>query len=331
MLTFERDGAERFPLAAVEILPEIEAIASGVEPDRAGIRLHGIEGLSALLTPGTAIGGVAAGAIGPAARPVRAILFDKTATANWSLGWHQDRTIVVAERREVEGYGPWTVKAGLQHVAPPFDLLARMVTLRVHLDPVSAENAPLLIAPGSHHAGRVAENDIDTVVAACGVATGSIGPAARPVRAILFDKTATANWSLGWHQDRTIVVARRCEVEGFGSWTVKAGLQHVAPPFELLARMVTLRVHLDPVSADNAPLLIARGSHRAGRVAEQDIDAVVAGCGVVTCLAERGDVWLYATPILHASETAARPQRRRVLQVDYAAEDLPHGLEWLGI
>ena len=220
MLTFERDGAERFPLVAVEMLRDIEAIASGLEPDRAGIRLHGIEGLSALLTPGTAIGGVAAGAIGPAARPVRAILFDKTATANWSLGWHQDRTIVVAERREVEGYGPWTVKAGLQHVAPPFELLARMVTLRVHLDPVSADNAPLLIAPGSH---------------------------------------------------------------------------------------------------------------RAGRAAEQDIDAVVAGCGVVTCLAERGDVWLYATPILHASETAARPQRRRVLQVDYAAEDLPHGLEWLGI
>ncbi|MEO7688767.1 MAG: phytanoyl-CoA dioxygenase family protein [Sphingomonas sp.] len=220
MLTFERDGAERFPLAAVEILRDIEAIVSGLEPDRAGIRLHAIEGLPALLASGAAIGSVASGAIGAAARPVRAILFDKTATANWSLGWHQDRTIVVAERREVKGYGPWTVKAGLLHVAPPFELLARMVTLRVHLDPVSADNAPLLIAPGSH---------------------------------------------------------------------------------------------------------------RAGRVAEQDIDAVVAACGVATCRAERGDVWLYATPILHASEAAARPQRRRVLQVDYAAEDLPYGLEWLGI
>jgi len=220
MLTFERDGAERFPLAAARIVPEIEAIASGLEPDRAGIRLHGIDALPELLAPGTGVGSVAVSAIGPAARPVRAILFDKTATANWSLGWHQDRTIVVSERRNVAGFGPWTVKAGLLHVAPPFDLLARMVTLRVHLDPVGADSAPLLIAPGSH---------------------------------------------------------------------------------------------------------------RAGRVAEADIDAVVTACGIATCLADRGDIWLYATPILHASEAAVRPQRRRVLQVDYAAEDLPDGLEWLGI
>jgi len=220
LLTFERDGAQRFPRAAVEMLPEIEATVSGLEPDRAGIRLYGIDGLSALLAPETAIGSVAAGVIGQAARPVRAILFDKTATANWSLGWHQDRTIVVAERCEVEGYGPWTIKAGLLHVAPPFELLARMVTLRVHLDTVSADNAPLLIAPGSH---------------------------------------------------------------------------------------------------------------RAGRVAEQDLDSVVAACGVVPCPAERGDIWLYATPILHASEAAAVPQRRRVLQIDYAAEPLPGELEWLGV
>lgn len=31
-----------------------------------------------------------------------------------------------------------------------------------------------------------------------------LGPEARPVRALLFDKSDSANWSLGWHQDRTI-------------------------------------------------------------------------------------------------------------------------------
>ena len=163
------------------------------------------------------------------------------------------------------------------------------------------------------------------------IAAGAIGANARPVRAILFDKTETANWSLGWHQDRTVVVAERREVPGFGPWTVKAGLPHVAPPFELLARMVTVRIHLDPFGPGNAPLLVAPGSHRFGRVAETDIDSVVARCGIATCLAEAGDVWLYATPILHASNAASVPKRRRVLQVDYAAETLPGGLEWLGI
>jgi hypothetical protein len=155
--------------------------------------------------------------------------------------------------------------------------------------------------------------------------------APRPVRAILFDKTETTNWSLGWHQDRVIAVKQRIEVEGFGPWTRKHGALHVAPPAVVLSKMTTLRLHLDPTPADNAPLLIAPGSHRLGRIAEADVPSVVAACGVFTCLAERGDVWLYSTPILHASEAAKAALRRRVLQLDYAVEDLPGGLEWAGV
>lgn len=163
------------------------------------------------------------------------------------------------------------------------------------------------------------------------VAAAVLGAGIRPVRAILFDKTERTNWSLGWHQDRTICVRERREVPGFGPWTVKNGMHHVEPPIDLLARMVTLRVHLDDVSAGNAPLLVAPGSHRCGRIAESEIDETVRQCGTAACLAEAGDVWLYATPILHASRSAAEPARRRVLQVDFAAEALPSGLEWLGI
>jgi ectoine hydroxylase-related dioxygenase (phytanoyl-CoA dioxygenase family) len=158
-----------------------------------------------------------------------------------------------------------------------------------------------------------------------------LGNAARPVRAILFNKSPDANWSLAWHQDRTICVRERREVAGFGPWTVKSGMIHVAPPFDLLSRMVTLRAHLDDVPATNAPLLIAPGSHKYGRVAVHDVEGVVERCGTVSCLADAGDIWLYATPILHASDAASKPSSRRVLQVDFAAEDLPFGLEWLGI
>jgi len=163
------------------------------------------------------------------------------------------------------------------------------------------------------------------------IAAGTLGPGSRPVRAVLFDKTADTNWSLAWHQDRTICVERRNEVQGFGPWTTKQGMQHVSPPFELLSRMVTLRVHLDDVPATNAPLLIAPGSHKHGRVPIDAIDAVVRQCGTFTCLADAGDVWAYATPILHASDAAFAPARRRVLQLDFAQEELTGGLEWLGI
>lgn len=163
------------------------------------------------------------------------------------------------------------------------------------------------------------------------IAARHIGKAAYPVRAILFDKTAAANWSLGWHQDRTIAVRERHDVDGYGPWTTKQGILHVAPPFAVIARMATLRIHLDDVPTDNAPLLIAPGSHRLGLVPEPEIEAAVARCGAAACLACRGDVWAYATPILHASAAATGDRRRRVLQVDYAAEPLTPPLAWLGI
>lgn len=158
-----------------------------------------------------------------------------------------------------------------------------------------------------------------------------LAASSRPVRAVVFDKSAAANWSLAWHQDRTICVKQRIDVDGFGPWTVKRGMHHVAPPAELLARMVTVRVHLDPVPADNAPLLVAPGSHRLGRIPLDQIEETVRRCGTSTCIAEAGDLWLYATLIVHASNAAAKPAHRRVLQIDYAAEDLPGGLEWLGV
>ena len=94
--------------------------------------------------------------------------------------------------------------------------------------------------------------------------------------------------------------------------------------------MATARIHLDVVDIDNAPLLIAPGSH-CDQVAEQDIPHAITRHGIETCLADVADVWIYATPILHASKPAARPRRRRVLQVDYATRPLDGELEWLGI
>ena len=121
-------------------------------------------------------------------------------------------------------------------------------------------------------------------------ALGALAPGRRAVRAILFDKSDAANWALGWHQDRTIAVRERVEVAGFGPWSVKQGLQHVEPPFAVIEAMLTMRVHLDDVPGDNAPLLIAPGSHRLGRIPESEIDAAVKRCGTAQCLAAAGDV-----------------------------------------
>ncbi len=128
-----------------------------------------------------------------------------------------------------------------------------------------------------------------------------------------------------------MAVRERIEVPGFGPWSRKDGALHVAPPFEVLSAMRTLRVHLDPVPDTNAPLLIAPGSHALGRIAEPGVPGVVERCGVAACLADAGDVWIYATPILHASRRATAPARRQVLQVDFAVGELAGGLRWLGV
>lgn len=163
------------------------------------------------------------------------------------------------------------------------------------------------------------------------LAAALLGPAARPVGAKLFDKSPARNWALGWHQDRTIPVRERRDVPGFGQWTVKSGIDHCVPPFGILERSLTLRVHLDPAGPANAPLLIAPGSHRLGLVLEAAIQSAVDRFGAFACLAEPGDVWACATPILHASARAAGAGPRRVLQLLYSAERLPGGLRWQGV
>ena len=126
-------------------------------------------------------------------------------------------------------------------------------------------------------------------------------------------------------------MAHQEEASGFDVWSNKDGMVHVEPPFALLERMVTLRLHLDPVDGDNAPLLLAKGSHRLGKVAESEIDDVIKACEILSCDAEAGDGWLYATPILHASARSPRLRERRVIHLDLSQDILPSPLEWAGI
>ena len=158
-------------------------------------------------------------------------------------------------------------------------------------------------------------------------ATKQFRPEARLVRAVLFNKSARRNWAVPWHQDRTIAIKQCVEVAGFSPWSVKDKVTHVEPPFALLADMVTMRLHLDDCSLINSPLCVALGSHRS-RVPAFDVLERARVSNQLKCLANRGDIWTYATPILHCSDRAEMPSRRRVLQVDFCQSELPGGLEW---
>ena len=160
------------------------------------------------------------------------------------------------------------------------------------------------------------------------VAEAVLGPACFAVRALLFDKTPDANWKVTGHQDLTIAVRARASVAGYGPWSEKAGVPHVQPPAELLERMLAVRVHLDDCGADNGPVRVISGSHRAGRLSGGAIDAWRAGADAVDCLAERGAILAFRPLILHASSPARSPAHRRVVHLEFAAEALDAPLEW---
>jgi len=102
--------------------------------------------------------------LGAAARPVRSLFFDKLPGANWNVAWHQDTSIAVRQRATLDGFGPWSVKQGVDYVEPPLRYLADMLTLRLHLDPTGADNGALRVIPGSHARGRLSSRELLALV-----------------------------------------------------------------------------------------------------------------------------------------------------------------------
>jgi ectoine hydroxylase-related dioxygenase (phytanoyl-CoA dioxygenase family) len=147
------------------------------------------------------------------------------------------------------------------------------------------------------------------------------------VRGIFFDKIPGANWKLGWHQDSVIAVKERAETAGFRAWSQKAGVWQTEPPAEVMATMLALRVHLDDCGADNGPLRVIPGSHRDGWLDGQ-FDRWKSQVGEVVCEVPCGGVLAMRPLLLHASSPATQPRHRRVIHLEYAAAELPGGLQW---
>ena len=149
-----------------------------------------------------------------------------------------------------------------------------------------------------------------------------------PVRSIIFDKTPDANWLVPWHQDMSIAVANKREVQGYGPWSIKDGVPHVQPPLDVLDAMVTLRFHLDGCDESNGTLRVIPGSHRLGRMGAGDIAKARREIGEVAVSVRAGDVLMMRPLLLHASSEARVAGHRRVIHLEYASSPLPCGLEW---
>ena len=155
-----------------------------------------------------------------------------------------------------------------------------------------------------------------------------IGPHAFMVRSTLFDKTDGANWGVFWHQDLAIAVKERHDVDGFHAWTRKAGVQCVQPPTEIMSRMLAVRLHLDHCTAQNGALKVLPGTHTAQRLTSDRIADHRSEVSGVICEVPAGGAVLMNPLILHSSSPMNRPGHRRVIHLEFAAEELPAPLEW---
>jgi ectoine hydroxylase-related dioxygenase (phytanoyl-CoA dioxygenase family) len=155
----------------------------------------------------------------------------------------------------------------------------------------------------------------------------SLAPGSVPVRAILFDKTGSANWIVPWHQDRSIAVRTRIEIAGFGPWSFKAGVAHVQPPTEILQQMLTLRFHLDPCGNDNGPLRVIGGTHRC-ILDQSEVESAVATGAQTVWVTASGGLLVMRPLLLHASSPATAPSHRRVIHIEFGPSSLPGGLHW---
>jgi hypothetical protein len=145
----------------------------------------------------------------------------------------------------------------------------------------------------------------------------------KPVRSILFDKTKEQNWPVAWHQDLSIAVSEQQDIPGYGPWSVKDEVTHVQPPVDLLAKMVTFRIHLDETPFTNGALRVIPESHRLGRIPSSEIPTLEKK-NPIACECQAGDLLLMSPLILHSSPRSESPRHRRILHFEFAPDTALH-------
>jgi ectoine hydroxylase-related dioxygenase (phytanoyl-CoA dioxygenase family) len=146
------------------------------------------------------------------------------------------------------------------------------------------------------------------------------------VKSIYFDKPATSNWFVGWHQDLTISVDKRIDLAGFGPWTVKQDYFAVQPPVDVLEGIFTIRIHLDDTDENNGALKVVPGSHLNGVQRTGEMDWKQAN--VAVCRVNKGGVMIMRPLLVHSSNRTTNNNQRRVIHIEFCNRLLPEGLVW---
>jgi hypothetical protein len=191
-----------------------------------------------------------------------------------------------------------------------------MVSLRETLERVGLPRS----RAGTRHLLHVpAVRDLASHSRLVNLAASFIGPRPVAFRATLFDKSATSNWMVAWHQDTALPLHRRSENPAWGPWSIKRGVLHAIAPAAALSSVVALRVHLDASTDTNGPLRVLPGTHEGGILSRDDIVQCARTIRPVECLAPVGGVIAMRPLLVHASLKTSDGRPRRVLHLEYTS------------
>jgi ectoine hydroxylase-related dioxygenase (phytanoyl-CoA dioxygenase family) len=146
------------------------------------------------------------------------------------------------------------------------------------------------------------------------------------VKSIYFDKPEDSNWFVSYHQDLTISVDKKLDIEGFTFWTVKQNQFAVQPPLNILQDNFTIRIHLDNTSEQNGALKVVPKSHLKGVYRPETINWTNETENICTVL--KGGIMFMKPLLLHASGRTTNNNKRRVIHIEFSRSSLPGNLKW---
>jgi ectoine hydroxylase-related dioxygenase (phytanoyl-CoA dioxygenase family) len=146
-------------------------------------------------------------------------------------------------------------------------------------------------------------------------------------KAIYFDKPSESNWFVAYHQDLSISVDKKMELENYVNWTLKKEQYGVQPPIEILKDTITIRIHLDKTSKNNGALKVIPKSHLNGITRADSKDWNIKNEFV--CEVEKGGAMLMKPLTLHASNRTTNGKKRRVIHLEFNKHNLTEPMEWL--
>ncbi len=146
------------------------------------------------------------------------------------------------------------------------------------------------------------------------------------VKSIYFDKPHNSNWYVAYHQDLTISVDRKLELDNFGPWTTKQNQFAVQPPKEILENITTIRIHLDDTDENNGALKVIPKSHLKNIYRPDTINREKET--EITCSVKKGAIMFMKPLTLHSSNRTTNNKKRRVIHIECSTVELPEPLKW---